>query len=127
MKRAILAIELLILCGPAVAILSLGLLYSPVFIFGFVSGKGDFSINALMIFCGTWGFISLANLALHILRKRNWLGHPAQWFGMLLGITACGIGLSNMEKINIMLLVFVGPIIAVIHLLYLSKKYTHTF
>lgn len=79
-----------------------------------------------MIFCGTWGFISLANLALHTLSKRNWLGHPVQWFGILLGIAACGIALSTMAKTKIMLLIFVGPIIAVVHLLYLSKKCTQT-
>ena len=121
MKRAILAIELVILCGPAFVILLLGLLYSPVFIFGSVSGRGDWHIAALMIFCGTWGFISLVNLALHTLSKRNWLGHPVQWFGILLGIVACGIGLFTMAETKIMLLIFVGPIIAVVHLLYLSK------
>ena len=77
-----------------------------------------------MIFCGTWGFISLINLALHVLSKRDWLGPPVQWFGLLLGIVACGIGLSTMTKPNVMLWVFIGPIIAVIHLLYLSKKRT---
>ena len=75
-----------------------------------------------MIFCGTWGFISMTNLALHILSKSNWVGHPVQWFGILLGITACGIALSTMEKTKMIMWVFVGPIIAVAHLLYLSKK-----
>lgn len=126
MKRGILAIELLILCGPAFVMLLLGLLYSPVFIFGSVSGKGDWYIGALMIIFGTWGFISLANLALHILRKRNWPGHPVQWFGIILGIAACGIALSTVAKTKIMLLLFIGPIIAIVHLLYLSKKYTQT-
>ncbi|MDX2367156.1 MAG: hypothetical protein QNK36_01910 [Colwellia sp.] len=122
MKRAILAIELLILCGPAVVILSVGLLYLPAFIFGSISGRGDWYIGALMIFCGTWGFISLVNLALNILSKRNWMGHSVQWFGILLGITACGIALFTMANTKIMLLIFVGPIIAVVHLLYLSKN-----
>lgn len=102
---------------------SLGLLYSPVFILAPAGEKIDINLIAIMIFCGAWGFISLANLALHILGKRNWLGHPVQWFGLLLGITAC-IVLATMAKTITMLLVFVGPIIAVAHLLYLSKKCT---
>ncbi|WP_198263187.1 hypothetical protein [sulfur-oxidizing endosymbiont of Gigantopelta aegis] len=124
MKRVMLVIELLMLCGPAVVMLSVGLLYSPVFLFGSVSIEGDWYIGALIIFCGTWGFISLGNLALHILSKRNWLGHPVQWFGILLGIAASGIGLSTMTNTNFMLWVFVAPIIAALHLLYLSKKCT---
>ena len=104
--------------------LSLGLLYLPAFIFGSVSGIGDWHIGVLMIFCGTWGFISLSNLSLHILSKRNWVGHPVQWFGILLGIAACGIALSTMATTKIMLLIFIGPIITVVHLLYLSKKCT---
>lgn len=124
MKRVILTIELLILCGPAFVMLLVGLVYSPVFVLAFFSESADWDIGAIMIFCGAWGFISLINLALHVLSKRDWLGHPVQWFGLLLGIVACGIGLSTMAKPNSMLWVFIGPIIAVVHLLYLSNKRT---
>lgn len=123
MKRTLLAIELLLLCGPVFAILSLGLLYSPVFIFGPITGRGDWSIGALMIFCGTWGSLSLVNLALHVLRENNWPGQRIQWFGLILGIIACGIALL-ITKDKFMMLVYSGPIIAVVHLLYLSKKCT---
>jgi len=103
LKRVILAIELLVLCGPAVVMLSVGLVYLPAFILASVSERGDWDIGVLIIFFGVWGFVSLINLALHILSKRNWLGHPVQWFGILLGIAACGIGLFTMAKTNIML------------------------
>ena len=125
MIRALLAIELLLLCGPVFAILSLGLLFSPVFIFGPLTGRGDWGIGALMIFCGTWGSISLLNLALHVLREKYWPGHRIQWLGLVMGITACGIAVF-LTKDKTMMLVYSGPIIAVVHLLYLSKKCTQT-
>ncbi len=122
MKRTILAIELLILCGPALAFLLPGLLYSPAFIIGYLSGRASWQIGGLLIIFGTWGFISIANLALHVLRRKNWPGQPVQWFGLLCGIAASVIALTQMEKVDIKLLIFVGPIIALVHLLYLSKK-----
>lgn len=70
--------------------------------------------------------MSLANLALHVLRRRNWPGHPIQWFGLLCGITTSVIAIYFMEKANIELLIFVGPVIALAHLLHLSKKCTQT-
>jgi hypothetical protein len=75
-----------------------------------------------MIICGTWGSISLINLALHVLRKISWSGKRIQWFGLTLGIIACSIAIV-MTKDKFMMLVYSGPIIAVVHLLYISKRH----
>ena len=122
-KRTLLALELIILCGPAVFMLSFGLLYSPLLLIAaFTNKTTQFPITTVMVFCGTWGFISLLNLALHVFRKKYWNATRYQWAGIALGITACIIGLFNMKKISL-LWFFIGPIIAGIHLLYLSKNY----
>ncbi|WP_455232288.1 hypothetical protein [Geopseudomonas aromaticivorans] len=121
-NRIILAIELIVLCGPAAAILSLGVLYLPVFLLGSVSGGGDWRLGSFIILCGTWGAISLANLAWHTLSKKsNWPGRPIQWFGIATGLAACILCLANLADSKIMLFIFSGPIIATTHLLYLSK------
>lgn len=121
-NRIILAIELIALCGPAVSLLSLGLLYLPIFLMGSFSGGGDWRLGALMILCGTWGTISLANLAWYTLRqKSNWPGRPIQWFGIAIGLVACIFGLANLAGSKIMIFIFFGPIIVTVHLLYLSK------
>ncbi|MNN79688.1 hypothetical protein D3C81_1963530 [compost metagenome] len=76
-----------------------------------------------MILCGAWGAFSLANLAWHALSKEsNWPGRPIQWFGIATGVAACILGLANLADSKIMLVVFSGPIIATVHLLYLSKR-----
>ena len=76
-----------------------------------------------MIICGLWGLISLSNLVLNIFSKENkWPGLPLQWFGVTLGIGACIIGLFTMAETKIMIFVFIGPVIAAAHLLYLSKN-----
>lgn len=122
-NRIMLAIELIVLCGPAVALLSLGFIYLPVFLLGATSGGGDWCLGSLMILCGAWGSISLANLAWHTLSKNsNWPGRPIQWFGIATGVAACILGLANLADSKIMLFVFSGPIIATVHLLYLSKR-----
>ncbi|WP_211483678.1 hypothetical protein, partial [Azotobacter chroococcum] len=64
----------------------------------------------------------LANLAWHTLGKKNWPGHPIQWFGITTGLTVCAIGLSTIKGSAIMFFIFLGPIIATAHLLYLSKR-----
>lgn len=121
-NRIILAIELIVLCGPAAALLSLGALYLPAFLIGSVSGGGDWRLGSLMILCGTWGAISLVNLAWHTFsKKRNWPGRPIQWLGIATGVAACIFGLANLADSRIMLFIFSGPIIATVHLLYLSK------
>lgn len=119
-NRIILAIEFIILCGPAFSLLTLGTLYLPVFLMG--PASGDWRTGAAMILCGAWGSISLANLAWHTLGKKNWPGHPIQWFGITTGLTVCTIGLSTIKGSAIMFFIFLGPIIATAHLLYLSKR-----
>lgn len=122
-NRIMLAIELIVLCGPAVALLSLGFLYLPVFLLGSTSGSGDWRLGSLMILCGAWGALSLTNLAWQTLSKKsNWPGRPIQWFGIATGVAACILGLANLADSKIMLSIFSGPIIATVHLLYLSKR-----
>lgn len=122
-KRTLLALELIILCGPAVFMLAFGLLYSPLLLLAtFTNKTTQFPITTVMVFFGTWGFVSLLNLVLHVFRKKHWNATRYQWLGIVMGIAACIIGLFNMKKAS-MLLFFIGPIIAGIHLLYLSKKY----
>jgi len=123
LKRVILMIELLILCGPATAMLCIGFLYSPVWVFGSVSGSGEWSIGLFMTICGTWGLISLSNLSWSVIAKsRKWSGRKIQWIGIVLGISACLTGLVTLNDREIMLLIFTGPIIATLHLLYLNKN-----
>lgn len=121
-KRTLLAIELIILCGPAIFIIFFGLLFSPLILLDATS-RFDF-VFVLIYFGGIWGFFSLANLTLHVFRKKHWEGRGMQWIGILFGITACILGLITMKKASL-LWVFTGPIIAGLHLLYLSKKYSH--
>ena len=121
-NRIILAIELIVLCGPAFSLVALGALYLPVFLTGSASGTGDWRTGVAMILCGVWGSISLANLAWHTLGKKNWPGHPIQWFGITTGLTVCAIGLSTIKGSAIMFFIFLGPIIDTAHFLYLSKR-----
>ncbi|XFB05052.1 hypothetical protein AAGT13_12730, partial [Azotobacter salinestris] len=121
-NRIILAIELIILCGPAVSLLTLGALYLPALLMGSVSGTGDWRTGAAIILCGVWGSISLANLAWHTFSESNWPGRPTQWLGITTGLTVCAIGLSIIKDSVIMFFIFLGPIIATAHLLYLSKS-----
>lgn len=104
LNRIILFIELVVLCGPAVALLFLGIIYFPVFLIGFASDSGDWRIGALMILCGTWGSLSLANLAWHTFGKANndWPGRPIQWLGIATGLAACIIGLTALTGSKIM-------------------------
>lgn len=78
-----LSIELAFLCGPAIALLSLGVLYLPALLMGFTSGSGDWHIGGLMTICGLWGSTSLVNLVRHTFSKEhNWPGRPTQWLGL---------------------------------------------
>ena len=124
LNRAILAIELIILCGPAVALLLLGISYLPISLAMLVSGREGLYVFSLITVCGIWGFISLTNLAWHTFsHEEKWPGRSIQWFGIALGVTACVIGLSVLENSEIMVFVFAGPILATAHLLYLSKMH----
>src|SRR5690554_4503674 len=125
LNRVILAIELIILCGPASALLLLGITYLPLSLAMLVSGREGLYIFSLITISGMWGFISLASLTWHTFSYENkWPGRPIQWFGIALGVTACvmGLSVSVLEKSEIMAFVFAGPILATAHLLYLSKK-----
>jgi len=124
LKRVILAIELIILCGPAVAVLCIGVMYLPAFLLAAVTvDSGDWGIGALMVICGLWGLISLASLVWHTFRKRSrWPGHPIQMAGLTIGCCACIIGLVTAGERTLLLFVFMAPLIATAHLLYLNKK-----
>lgn len=123
LNRVILAIELIILCGPASALLLLGITYLSISLAMLVSGREGLYIFSLITISGMWGFISLASLAWHTFSYENkWPGRPIQWFGIALGVTACVMGLSVLENSEIMAFIFAGPILATAHLLYLSKK-----
>jgi len=125
LKRFILSIELIFLCGPAVVLLGLGFIYLPASLLGAASGKGDWHIGLMLTLCGAWGLISLANLAWYTFGKRcSWPGKPIQWAGIVIGFFSCIIGLVTFGERPIMLFVFAGPLIATAHLLYLTKKWS---
>lgn len=122
LKRVILTIELIILCGPAVAALCLGVMYLPAFLLAAVAvDSGDWGIGAFMVICGLWGIISLATLVRYTFSKSRWPRHPIQLAGITIGCCACIIGLVTAGERSILLFVFTGPLIATVHLLYLNK------
>ncbi len=125
MNRIILSIELVVLCGPAITILVFEILFLPASLtalFFHPFNSGDWPAASLITICGTWGVISLANLARYAYKKAGkWPGRPTQWLGILLGLSACGVGLLTSTEHYIILAVFAGPIIATAHLLYLAK------
>lgn len=126
MNRVILAIEIILFCTPAAALLYLGVLFLPaslLFLSAPTSCSGDLPLMPIMIISGVWGSISLTNLAWNTFsRTRKWPGRPIQWFGIALGIISCIIGLSTFSTSEGMALIFVGPIITTAHLLYLSRN-----
>ncbi|MNZ59091.1 hypothetical protein D3C78_771160 [compost metagenome] len=125
MSRIILSIELVILCGPAITLLALGILFLPASLtalFFHPFNSGDWPAVSLITICGTWGVISLANLARYAYKKEGkWPGRPTQWLGILMGLSACGVGMLTSTDHYIILAVLPGPIIATAHLLYLAN------
>jgi hypothetical protein len=125
LNRTILSIELIILCGPAIALLTLGIIFLPASLTALLFSpfnSGDLPIASLITIFGTWGIISLASLARYAYSKeRSWPGRPIQWFGILLGLIACSAGLLTSTENYLIFTIIAGPIIATIHLLYLSK------
>ena len=117
--------ELILLCGPAIALLALGIIFLPTSLTALIfspSNSGVLPIVALITACGAWGTISLASLARYAYSKeRSWPGRPIQWFGILLGLAACSVGLLTSTEHYIISIVFAGPIITTAHLLYLSR------
>lgn len=123
LNRIILSIEVIALCGPAIALIGLGILFLPALLIGATSSGNGWIIGALMIICGLWGLIALASLAWHALKKENgWSGRPMQWVGLLMGLASCIAGFATTTKHGVIDLIFLGPIIATLHLLYLSHK-----
>jgi hypothetical protein len=126
LNRIILSIELIVLCGPAIALLALGIIFLPASLTALIFSplnSGDLPIASLITIFGTWGAISFASLARYAYSKeRSWPGRPIQWFGILLGLAACTVGLLTSTEHYIIFTFFAGPIIATAHLLYLSKS-----
>lgn len=113
------------LCGPAITLLFLGIMFLPASLtalFFHPFNSGDWSVASLITICGAWGVISLANLARYAYKKEGeWPGRPTQWLGILMGLSACGVGMLTSAGNYIVLAVFAGPAIATAHLLYLAK------
>lgn len=125
LKRMLLIMEILILCGPALYLLCIGVVAFPSFVFMTIAGDQKGYLWSLMIFSGVWGLISLTSVASHVISGgRRWPGRPIQWFGVGMGFTACTIGLfiSFHYAAPVMLVIFPGPIVVAVHLLYLSKN-----
>lgn len=119
LKRFLLAALLLVLCGPALALLLLGLPYLPVFLLGAIADRGHWAAGAVMTVGGAWGAVSLLGLAGHVLHGgRRWPGRPAQWCGLAAGLVACGTGLWTLAGAEPMGAVFAGPILATAWLLH---------
>ena len=125
LKRSLLLVELIILCGPAIFLLGFGLIYLPTALTAaFFSSKSDpWVVAFIMIVSGLWGTISLANLARHVYFRREWWpGRKTQWLGILLGLGGCAFGAFSSANNPVILLIFIGPVIATLHLLYVSKS-----
>lgn len=123
LKRILLSIEFLFLCGPAIALLLLGIVFSPVFLFGTLQEKGDWYIGLLMTVFGAWGLLSLINLSWSVIfRIKKWSGKSVQWFGIISGLLVCLTGLIAFNDRASMFFTFLGPVILTLHLLYLDKN-----
>ncbi|WP_455233349.1 hypothetical protein [Geopseudomonas aromaticivorans] len=121
MRRVLILLEFLVLFGPAMALLGLGLMFLPVMILGVASGaEGDWLIGSVVVICGSWGVVSAANLTFHLVANRRWPGKPIQLFGLGLGAATCSVAAFAAESI-LEAVVFAAPIIATIHFVAMAK------
>lgn len=122
LKKAALLIEIVILCGPAAALLAAGCLYLPAAV-SFSFRDSHFLYFVALIILGISGFIALGSLALHVIFNAQWWpGNQAQRVGIISGITASLIGLSTLGENHIIAAIFISPVFATAHLLHLSRK-----
>ena len=82
--------------------------------------SGLLLISASMIIGGAWGLYSLFKLTQYaISTETGQLEPPTQWLGIKAGILTCFAGIYYSS--GLMFIVFLGPIIATAHLVYLYK------
>ncbi|MNZ90617.1 hypothetical protein D3C78_1095840 [compost metagenome] len=122
MKRALILLEFVCLFGPAIAVLCFGALFMGVMLLADGSESGsEWLLGAAVVVCGSWGVVSAANLAFHLVADRKWPGKPVQLFGLGLGGAACCVGVL-MVQASPLGLVFVAPIAATIHFFILARR-----
>lgn len=122
MKRALILLEFVCLFGPAIAVLCYGAIFlAPVLLASSSGLGGDWLLGVAVIVGGSWGVVSAANLAFHLVADRKWPGKPIQLFGLGLGVAACcfGVYVTNPSLAGV---VFAAPIVATIHFVVLAKR-----
>lgn len=123
MKRALILLEFVCLFGPAIAALCFGAFFLVPMLLASSSGLGggDWLLGTAVIVFGSWGVVSVANLAFHLVADRHWPGKPVQLFGLGLGVAACSIGVF-LGGASFAGIVFAAPIVATIHFVALAKR-----
>lgn len=122
MKRALIMLEFVCLFGPAIAALCFGAFFLAPLLLASSSGLGgDWLLGAAVIVSGSWGVVSAANLAFHLVADRHWPGKPVQLLGLGLGVAACCLGVL-IGQASLVGFVFAAPIAATIHFVVLARR-----
>lgn len=122
MKRVLLLLEFVCLFGPAIVLLCLAAFFVGAILLadGF-EGGGEGLLLAACVVGGSWGVVSAANLAFHLVADWHWPGKPIQRFGLGLGGAACGLGVILLQA-SPLSLALLAPVAATIHFVALARS-----
>ena len=122
MKRVLILLEFVCLFGPAIVLLCLGILFvGAMLMAGGREIGGEGLLLAACVVGGSWGVVSAANLAFHLVADWHWPGKPIQRFGLGLGGAACGLGVIMLQA-SPLSLALVAPVVATIHFIALARR-----
>ena len=120
-RKLWLVVEVLVLCLPALAWLTLGLLGSPLIAMRAIVGpdRSNFALATLSIGLGLWGTVALVRLSICVLSSRP---RHVPWNGLWAGVIACVLAAWSVDFASALALPLCGPLLACAHLLYLARR-----
>lgn len=121
-----LIIETIIGFGLPVYVWVLGLIMSPFFALGFVTGGGvDMAISFLAVVLGGTGLWGMLQLTVKVLEPHSRVTTPRK----ILGFVACGFLAVSIATVLLgfeasgFSLIFLPPVLVAMHFLYLAREY----
>jgi len=121
--RALLIIEIIVCFGPVTLLLGLGLIVVPVSILELIDGNAGVLPLVLLEVGGVLGMVAMLSLVLHVLEpSKLFLSHKKLMFFTASGVISLLFGAVLLNASGLFWLVYVLPLLAAFHLLYLSRK-----